>query len=200
MSSRRTPRVQPAAALIVTLMLATLGCAPLPLEPDFATIAGTGRGAPAAATTGPGDLSSTTPTILPEDPIGVIDPIVSTRIVAGAEGATLTAAGISLELPPGAFDGSAEIKVIIPDSTKLHCYLEISGSVPNHFDVPVLLTFDCRNVTDIDHQGVFWFNPATGRWVQIAGDIDRVRKTVTTPLSHFSEYKCEPAKQSKASW
>ena len=57
-----------------------------------------------------------------------------------------------------------------------------------------------RNVSDIDHQGVFWFNPATGRWVQIAGDIDRERKIVTAPLSHFSEYKCEPAKQSKASW
>ena len=201
MPVRPTSRAQPAAALLVALLLATLSCSPLPLEPDVLGMGGAGSGAvSAAATPGPVALSSTVVTILPEDPIAVIDPIVSTEIVTGAVGAKLTAAGISLELPPGAFDGTAEIKVTVPDSTKLHCFLEITGSVPNQFDVPVVLTFDCRNVTDIDHQGVFWFNPATGRWVQIAGDIDRERKIVTTPLSHFSEYKCEPAKQSKASW
>ena len=194
--SRKVP-TRTAAVLIVAVLLATLGCSPLPLAPRVSEDGA--KGGPASA--GLTQIAE----ISPKLPVEPVDPpedgdVVASRIVSGTVGAVITTPSISLQIPPGAINGTAEVRVTIPDSTKLHCYLEISGGAPNHFEVPVVLTFDCRNVTDIEHQGVFWYDEENERWMQIAGDIDRDRKIVTTPLTHFSQYKCEKTKLAKASW
>jgi hypothetical protein len=47
---------------------------------------------------------------------------------------------------------------------------------------------------------IYWFDPATRRWVQVQGSqVDLVAKTVSAPLTHFSRYSVGPA-GGKAGW
>src|SRR4029077_1220267 len=107
-----------------------------------------------------------------------------------------------VDVPAGAIDGTGTVKVTVPnDPTEHECALEITGA-PNHFSVPVKLTFNCSDFTpdELRRAGVMWYDPQQNRWVQVDTELDLTRGTVSAELQHFSQYKVDRPTPGKASW
>lgn len=105
-------------------------------------------------------------------------------------------------IPPGAVEGNATVGMGVDKSARSDVQLEILPIEKNHFLVPATLTFDCTGVSssDLRNYTIYWYNPATRAWVEVPGSkVDLAKKTVSAPLSHFSQYSAGP-KGGKAGW
>lgn len=138
--------------------------------------------------------------------VSVVDALVKlvfrTLTIVGEVGGSLSNGRWRVDVPAGAFDGSATVRIGVATVTSTSCQLEISPADKNSFRVPVRLTADCSGVASDQLQSyvIFWFNPATKTWVPVEGStVDLTRKTVTAPLQHFSNYAVGP-KGGKAGW
>ena len=123
--------------------------------------------------------------------------------IVGSVGGSLTNGRWRVDVPAGAFDGTATVKVGVLTDLSPTCQLEISPADKNHFQRPVLLTVDCASVptTALRTYAIFWLNPATNTWTPVAGStVDLNRKIVTAPLQHFSAYAVGPIVGGKAGW
>lgn len=181
----------------VLLAVAVFGCSRLPTAPETP---GTGN-----RTAEPSGLISGL--LEPLEPAPIIpDTLIRWDDVDGGEGGKVRAGHIEVEVPRGAYEGVAEIRITVPNEDSLRCHLEIYPSSKNHFTKPVKVKFDVRNVDPADlgvgpleTLGVYWLDETTGRWVQIAADYDEGGK-ITAELNHFSQYKVAKASWNKASW
>jgi hypothetical protein len=138
--------------------------------------------------------------------VSVVDAVVKLVVraltIVGNAGGSLSNGRWRVEVPAGAFDGSATVRIGVATSTSATCQLEISPANKNDFRTPVRLTADCSSVASDQLQNyvIFWFNPATRTWVPVDGStVDLTRKTVSAPLQHFSAYGVGP-KGGKAGW
>lgn len=124
-----------------------------------------------------------------------------TQKIDGAKGGTVGCGRFKLLIPPGAFKGSATIKMVIPDLSVLVCDLAISPASANNFLVPVTLAADCSNtsVTDPSTLVQAWFDEAAGVWREVPGStVDTTTLIVSAPLNHFSTYGV--VTETKAGW
>ena len=121
--------------------------------------------------------------------------------LVGEIGGSVHLKDVSLDVPPNAFKGAAQIQVTIPDSSKLEVHLEITPSSKNHFDVPVRLVFDpAASGKDPRMMVIRWRDPADNRWVDIPTTMDPVSGKVWADLAHFSDYECVSEVQGRAGW
>ncbi|MEO5619057.1 MAG: hypothetical protein ABIS67_14910 [Candidatus Eisenbacteria bacterium] len=120
--------------------------------------------------------------------------------VTGNRGASLRVAGVTVILPPDAIDGDAEIKITVPDSTKLKCHLEIFPASKNHFSKPVRLEFDVRGARDPRVIVVFWFDETAKAWVPLTTSMDPSTGKIWADLSHFSIYMATIEILGRAGW
>lgn len=121
--------------------------------------------------------------------------------VVGAVGGKGTNGRWTVTFPPRAVEGNAVVGIGVRDKNSSEVQLEILPAACNDFKVPVTLTIDCRNVplAELQTYTIFWFDPATGRWVPVPGTkVDLSKKTCSAPLEHFSRYKA--GRQGKAGW
>ena len=137
---------------------------------------------------------------------GVIDGlsnlIVKVVGIVGSLGGSLTNGRWHIDVPAGAFDGTASVGIGVPSGTSPSCHLQILPADKNHFQKPVKLTADCSNVPtdELKTYGISWYNPATQTWEPVAGStVDLVHKTVSAPLQHFSAYSVGPV-GGRAGW
>ena len=114
----------------------------------------------------------------------------STAMVEGSRGGVLRAGRFSVKLPPGAFSGSANVTLSMPDSTLMICELSISPSSANRFRYPAKLTADLSSsgITDASTYTTYWYDPARLTWVNLSAKSNVSGSTVTTALEHFSKY------------
>jgi hypothetical protein len=127
---------------------------------------------------------------------GLVNLVVKVLNVVGSIGGTLTNARWKVVIPPNAIDGTASVALGVASATSPDCQLEITPATKNHFSVPVTLTVDCRSVASdqLRNYVIYWYDPGTRKWVQVSGSrADLVAKTVSAPLSHFSQYAVGPA-------
>lgn len=134
------------------------------------------------------------PRVIGEDGLELLEPVL------GNTGAILQVADVKVTVPPGAFSGDAQIKVTVPDSTKLECHLEIYPPSLNHFAVPVRLEFDVRRAGDPRLMVVYWFDEQARAWVPLTTTIDGSTGKVWAELPHFSIYKADCEVQGRAGW
>jgi hypothetical protein len=133
---------------------------------------------------------------------GVVRLLFRVLTIVGNVGGSLSNGRWRVDVPAGAFDGSADIKLGVATSTSPNCQLEISPADKNHFSTPVRLTADCSSIPSdqLKNYIIYWANPQTRSWDPVAGStVDLNRKTVSAPLQHFSGYSVGPA-GGKAGW
>lgn len=121
--------------------------------------------------------------------------------LVGSLGGSLTNGRWRVDIPAGAVEGSATVTLGVLTSTSPECHLEIQPSSKNQFAVPVRLSASCAGVSsgELSTYVIFWYDPATRRWVEQQSRVDLVAKTVSAELRHFSIYAVGP-RGSKASW
>ncbi len=121
---------------------------------------------------------------------------IVTGSVNGARGGSVSNGIWALTIPAGAFSGSAEISISVPDLNPYTCDLQITGA-PNSFRLPVRLAANTAGrPEDPSALTIYWYNPQTLVWIDQSGAADSPNKTVTAALSHFSTYKLG----AKAGW
>jgi hypothetical protein len=134
------------------------------------------------------------PRLIGDDGLELVQPVTATTAV------TMTVADVTVKVPVGALSGDAEIKVTVPDSTKLECHLEIFPASQNHFAVPVRLEFDVRAAGDPRMMVVYWFDEQARAWVPLTTTMDATTGKVWAELPHFSIYKADCEAQGRAGW
>lgn len=188
---------------IALLCAVTLGCSPLPTAPELPARQATGLAAGSVPQETGGVIKLPgldTVELEPIDPSIIPDTLELIRAVEGDRGDSLKLGMVDLEVPAGAYDGDAEIRMTVPDSTLLEVQLDIYPASKNHFDEPVKLAFDLSVAHRPSELHVYWLDETLGEWVEVPSDYDPVKKKITAPLSHFSTYKVAKASWAKASW
>ena len=121
---------------------------------------------------------------------------VVTGSVNGARGGRVTNGIWTVNIPSGAFSGTADISVSVPDLNPYTCDLQITGA-PNSFRIPVRLVANTAGrPEDPSTLTIFWYNPQTFAWIDQGAAGDPATRTVAASLSHFSTYKLAQ----KAGW
>ena len=140
-------------------------------------------------------------------PPAEVDTLVRAEDIDGRDGGEVSIGYVGVEVPEGAYDGRATVKITIPDDDSLKCHLEIFPASYNHFVEPVKVTFDVSHVDraalgvgPTETLGVYWLDEVHNRWVQIPATLDEPRGEISAELAHFSQYKVAKASWNKASW
>jgi hypothetical protein len=110
-------------------------------------------------------------------------------VISNATGGRLQLLDVTMDVPAGAVGNDTLFSIRIPDVNTFYNQFGTDGLV---FATPVTVTMSYR---DADLSGVnessiriAWFNPASGHYESMQCTVDKVAKTVTGQLNHFSAY------------
>jgi hypothetical protein len=146
-----------------------------------------------------GIVGEVIPPVIP--PIGtVLDTVIRSLPIHNGVGGAVENGKFLVTIPTGAIRGDAEVKVIVPDSTQLRCFLEITPPEANGFEIPVTLSINPVGQAHPERLGIAWFNPATREWEPVDSQFNPATGRVEAQLPHFSEYRVQEALRSKAGW
>lgn len=106
--------------------------------------------------------------------------------VDGAKGARLSCGRFKLNVPAGAFTGTATITMRVDDPNVAIVELDINNGV-DHFKVPVDLTYDTTGLSLTDPVAIYYYNESTNRWEGLLTDLN-LGGMPTAHLEHFSPY------------
>ncbi len=195
-------------AAVLVLAIGLAGCMGNPIAPDLQPSSGD----PAPATSDPpvltvnsdgtADFTSAPPESTTDAELTLMDQslvqavatelpaaLLTSASVDGAKGGTLRCGRFRLDIPAGAFSGTATIQMAQPDSTVMLCDLSISPSTLNHFAKPVTLTLDASGITvSATSLSIYWYDPLTRLWIDLRSRTDPATGQVTQQLTHFSRY------------
>ncbi len=206
MKRSRRQGLEIAAVLVLALGLA--GCVANPIAPVLEPSAGTA--APASSdppvltvgSDGTADFTTAPPESTTDADLLLLDEslvqavatelpaaLLTSASIDGAKGGTLRCGRFRLDIPAGAFAGTATIQMAQPDSTVMLCDLSISPSSFNHFSKPVTLTLDASGLTvSAGSLSIYWYDPLTRLWIDLRAKTDPATGQVTQQLTHFSRY------------
>ncbi|HZI89656.1 MAG TPA: hypothetical protein VFD83_04305 [Candidatus Polarisedimenticolia bacterium] len=174
-------------ALVLALALAAAGCSNMPTQPLESSTAQT------ASNTN--EESAQTLSLL-----GGSSTTTTRTATIGILGGTVSAGDFTVLFPPGALTQQATVTVSQPDLAHPVVNLSISPPSANKFLVPVLLTANAsrldRNL--ISTACISYYNPATGKWENLASTVNVLSLRISTPLWHFSTYRVTSG--GKAGW
>ena len=124
-------------------------------------------------------------------------PLSGGALISGAQGGRVTVGRFTVDVPPGAFQGTATILIAVPDSRRLQCTLDILPALEK-FDVPVKLTVDGSggDVVDAKDWVLVTWDVKTRSWRKLPG-CGVSSSEVTGWLPHFSQWGVV---DSKAGW
>ena len=161
-------------ALVIFALLAVVGCSNNPIAND-------------PQTAEPQVLSRVGRTVgtASASPIN----LYTEQVISASEGGTLTLLDVVLDIPAGAVPQDTVFSIMIPDD---EIFYNEFGTDGLKFDKPVTVTMSYRNA---DLSGIKestirigYLNESTGVWQDMVCTLDRVNKTVTAELYHFSAY------------
>lgn len=109
--------------------------------------------------------------------------------ISATTGGVLTLLDVVLVVPPGAVDNDTTFSIDIPDDEIFFNEFGADGLV---FNVPVTVTMSYRDAdligVDESTIRIGWLNEATGQFENVDCEVNRLTKTVTAKLNHFSAY------------
>ena len=109
--------------------------------------------------------------------------------ISATAGGVLTLLDVELIVPPGAVPNDTVFSIGIPDDEVFFNEFGTDGLV---FAVPVTVTMSYRDadLTGVDESTIriAWLNEANGQFENVECELNRVAKTVTAQLTHFSAY------------
>lgn len=148
-----------------------------------------------------GSITNTLGSVLQALPVrvpGSQTPTSTVTRIDGAAGGVAQCGRFTVVVPPGAFRGSADVILRVPDGTRLACDLEISPPSANGFARPVQLQMDAVGTLASGGLVIGYWDPAVRRWTRVPGSAYDLRSLkLSAPLWHFSRYGgCE----GKAGW
>jgi hypothetical protein len=111
--------------------------------------------------------------------------------IDGALGGRVSCQRFTLDVPPGAFEGTATVTIHVPDVNVLRCDLSITPESANQFLVPVTLKADLADTDALDPSNLLpvWHDQDAGVWREVPGwSVAPTTLVIQGPLSHFSEY------------
>ena len=190
-----------ACCAVIAVVVLMVGCSQLPTAPSgrdhvdfFAAERSAGRG---AQQQGPGTGGSDS--VVTSTPL---DSVLVSQAVDGQNSCTMQAGRFMLDIPRGAIDGPATIKMATTTGGG-RIDLHIVPEDRNQFAVPVILSLDLTHVSPAARAdiGIFWIDPVSGDWVLVEGStLDPRTHILSAPLSHFSSYVVGCKHVSKAGW
>jgi hypothetical protein len=198
LTSRNRTTIRGACVALLGALI--FGCSPMPTGP-----ASGGREATGAPS---GTGVKQVRVIAPDPPVSVVpgpsqpqpDTLVRVDPVEGADGGRVEVGYVRLDIPEGAFEGEAQVRILIPDKDKMECHLDIFPASKNQFAEPVTLTFDVEDVEDPEELAIWLYDETLQDWVQLRTLYHPERKTLKASLTHFSLYRAAKASWNKASW
>lgn len=117
-----------------------------------------------------------------------VGPLAGSQLIDGAAGGSLSVGSFRLEIPAGAFRGSATISITQRDPSILRCDLGIDPPSANQFAVPVTLVAQLPSATALNTDQNMWYDPAAQGWRLIGSAPDPLATELRSDLWHFSEY------------
>lgn len=167
-------RLLAGAVLLFAAVFLSAGCSDSPLDPNQA---------------------STQPTLLqraPRSTDGASMAPVNLHIaetISASTGGVLSLLDVTLVVPPGAVKQDTTFSIDIPDDEVFFNEFGTDGLV---FEVPVTVTMSYRDadLSGVDESTIRigWLNNATGQFENVECEVNRLTKTVTAQLYHFSAY------------
>jgi len=116
---------------------------------------------------------------------------VVTRVVSGTLGAVLRDNNWTVQIPAGAFSGTATVTMTTGSDPTI-CQFEISPSTKNAFLKPATLIARVPTDVDLSDAHIEWFNPRTEAWEAVPGStVNPLLHTVSAPVWHFSTYRVD---------
>lgn len=111
-------------------------------------------------------------------------------VIDGRIGGRLENEHVRLDVPGGAFNGTATITVTFPDPHAFVVDLDILPATLNHFAQPVELRLKCNNKGRTSTTpAAWWYNPSDSLWYGLTGSqYDSGGGDVRVQLKHFSRY------------
>jgi hypothetical protein len=141
--------------------------------------------APSATVKDPVFASAGAPYDTVVTPVG---PLIGSVTIDGAVGGKLAVGAYRIEVPRGAFKGTATITLTQSDPAVLQCDLDISPTSANQFAVPVTLVARLSNTTDLIISHNVWLDPSASVWRLIPSVPDLAKTELRSDLWHFSKY------------
>ncbi len=110
-------------------------------------------------------------------------------VFTAAEGGIISLLDVELTFPPNALPADTVIFIDIPDAAVFENHFGTDGLVFNS-PVKVVMSYRDADLTGIDESKITlaWFNNVTSQWNSMVCVLDRVNKTVTGNVEHFSAY------------
>jgi len=127
-------------------------------------------------------------------------PVTTSAVIDGKVGGVIQLREFRLDVPEGAFEGSATITMTMPDPTIYQVDLHIEPPTANHFVNPVILTATLPTRPDAMADDFLWYDGSQDLWRVIPTDRNVGTVTVSAPLSHFSLYGVVDYHLGKAGW
>src|SRR6185503_11709036 len=103
-------------------------------------------------------------------------------------GGHVTVGRFTIDIPPGAFKGTASILITVPDPRRLQCTLDVLPKI-EAFDQPVKLTVDGAggDAADANDWVLVTYDEKARTWTKLPGGFgSAATMTVTGWLPHFS--------------
>ena len=114
----------------------------------------------------------------------------TSAVVDGAVGGIVNLGDWTVNVPAGAYPGSATITIKVPDPTVAKCDLGISPASANAFKVQVLLSCRLRTTAEVLADDMMWWDPSVSKWRVISSSPSPATMSRVAPLWHFSSYSC----------
>jgi len=158
-----------------------------------------GCGASSLQAPKPQDMEVPTFEVAPRDS-GRIDTTSSnvlrgSKTVDGAKGGSLTVGSFRLDIPAGAFSGTATVTMTQHDPTVLLCDIDVSPATANDFAVPATLTTKLPGKHALSDQ-MMSYDARRSAWQVIASVPDPNRLELRSEVSHVSKHGPRP----RAGW
>jgi hypothetical protein len=120
--------------------------------------------------------------------------LVASASIVGTSGGSVSCGRFSVAVPPGAFRGTGTVTLRMSDPLAMVVDLGITPGNLNDFRKPVALSYDTAGLAG-DSLTIYWYNPSTRTWVDMAARPDARTGRTTVYLRHFSIYRA-----GKAGW
>jgi hypothetical protein len=111
------------------------------------------------------------------------------QLVPAGAGGTLYFDEFEFYVPPGSLSQNTVISITVTSDG----YLQMDfGPDGTQFNPPATMTvsYAAANLKGLkpSNLSISWFDTAAKQWINIGGTVDQSAKTVSAPISHFTEY------------
>ena len=118
--------------------------------------------------------------------------VTGSQTIDGRVGGSVSVGSFRIDVPAGAFQGSATISITQSDPNVLVCDIGISPASANGFAVPVTIVSKLPTAQSVNDVWL-WYDASVNAWRPIGSQPNLTTLELSSPLWHFSTYGVERA-------